>query len=63
MLARKTALSSVLVRDCEAYKDFLADPIPSFIGPVTSVLALRSTQLFYLRLVLIGKTQRSGQLS
>lgn len=46
MLVRKTALSSMLVRDCEAYKDYLADPIPSFIGPVTSGLALGSTQLF-----------------
>ena len=33
VLVRKTALSSMLVHDCEAYKDFLADPIPSFIGP------------------------------
>ena len=33
VLERKTALSSVLVGDCEAYKDFLARPTPPFTGP------------------------------
>ncbi|CAG4914412.1 phage integrase family protein [Paraburkholderia gardini] len=30
---RKTPLSSLLVEDCEAYKDFLAAPSPAFVGP------------------------------
>jgi len=30
---RGTAVSSLLVEDCEAYKDFLAAPSPSFVGP------------------------------
>jgi site-specific recombinase XerD len=33
VLVRKTALSSMLVHDCEAYKDFLKTPLPSFVGP------------------------------
>jgi integrase len=31
--ARGKALSSLLVDDCEAYKDFLASPTESFVGP------------------------------
>ncbi|WP_309491422.1 phage integrase family protein [Trinickia mobilis] len=30
---RGKALSSMLVDDCEAYKDFLSAPIPAFVGP------------------------------
>ncbi|KVK87724.1 integrase [Burkholderia ubonensis] len=30
---RHTPLSSLLVDDCEAYKDFLKNPDPSFVGP------------------------------
>ncbi len=33
VLVRKTALSSLLVHDCEAYKDFLAKPTLEFMGP------------------------------
>ncbi len=33
VLVRQTALSSMLVHDCEAYKDFLKTPLPSFVGP------------------------------
>lgn len=31
--ARRKAMSSVLMEDCEAYKDFLAAPDPAWIGP------------------------------
>ena len=30
---RRKALSSLMVEDCEAYKDFLKAPLPSFTGP------------------------------
>ncbi|WP_309966098.1 tyrosine-type recombinase/integrase [Caballeronia sp. LZ001] len=33
VVVRQKALSSLLVEDCEAYKDFLKAPIPSFTGP------------------------------
>lgn len=33
VLVRKKPLSSVLVDDCEAYKDFLQAPSPAFAGP------------------------------
>ena len=33
VLVRKTALSSMLVDDCEAYKDFIAKPDPALVGP------------------------------
>ncbi len=33
VLVRKCALSSMLVDDCEAYKDFLSDPDPILVGP------------------------------
>lgn len=33
VLVRGKALSSLLVDDCEAYKDFLAAPSPAFVGP------------------------------
>lgn len=33
VLVRKCALSSMLVDDCEAYKDFLNDPGPILVGP------------------------------
>lgn len=33
VIERKTALSSMLVHDCEAYKDFLAAPSLAFCGP------------------------------
>lgn len=33
VLIRKCALSSMLVDDCEAYKDFLGDPDPILVGP------------------------------
>ena len=33
VIERKTALSSMLVHDCEAYKDFLESPSPTFCGP------------------------------
>lgn len=33
VIERKTALSSMLVHDCEAYKDFLGSPSPNFCGP------------------------------
>ena len=32
VLVRKTPLSSLLVHDCEAFKDFLASPLPEFVG-------------------------------
>ncbi len=33
VIERKTPLSSMLVHDCEAYKDFLEAPSPTFCGP------------------------------
>jgi integrase len=33
VVVRKKALSSLVVEDCEAYKDFLKAPLPSFTGP------------------------------
>ncbi|WP_175983254.1 site-specific integrase [Caballeronia zhejiangensis] len=33
VVVRAKALSSLTVDDCEAYKDFLKAPLPSFIGP------------------------------
>ncbi len=33
VIERRTPLSSMLVHDCEAYKDFLAAPSPLFCGP------------------------------
>nr|WP_309789584.1 phage integrase family protein [Caballeronia sp. LZ019] len=33
VVVRKKALSSLTVEDCEAYKDFLEGPLPSFTGP------------------------------
>ena len=33
VLVRKCALASMLVDDCEAYKDFLSDPDPILVGP------------------------------
>jgi len=33
VIERKTPLSSMLVHDCEAYKDFLKTPSPAFCGP------------------------------
>ncbi|KIG11261.1 Protein of unknown function DUF3701 [Burkholderia sp. MR1] len=33
VVVRKTALSSLTVEDCEAYKDFLNAPLASFTGP------------------------------
>lgn len=35
VLVRKKPLSSLLVHDCEAYKDFLASPSPALSGPRT----------------------------
>ncbi|MGY6164160.1 phage integrase family protein [Paraburkholderia strydomiana] len=32
-VVRQKALSSLVVEDCEAYKDFLKAPLPSFTGP------------------------------
>jgi len=36
LLVRGTAFSSLLLDDCEAYKDFLAGPAPAFVGPKSS---------------------------
>ncbi|SAL87456.1 integrase [Caballeronia terrestris] len=36
VIARGTPVSSMTVEDCEAYKDFLAKPAPSFVGPKQS---------------------------
>ncbi|SAL82559.1 integrase [Caballeronia choica] len=33
VVVRRKALSSLMVEDCEAYKDFLKAPLPSFMGP------------------------------
>src|SRR5471030_449246 len=33
VIVRGVALSSMTVEDCEAYKDFLKNPIPTFVGP------------------------------
>ncbi|SAK70131.1 integrase [Caballeronia glebae] len=33
VVVRQKALSSLTVEDCEAYKDFLKAPLPSFVGP------------------------------
>ncbi|SAL82407.1 integrase [Caballeronia arvi] len=33
VVVRQKALSSLAVEDCEAYKDFLKTPLPSFMGP------------------------------
>jgi integrase len=33
IVVRQKALSSLAVEDCEAYKDFLKAPLPSFMGP------------------------------
>ncbi|MDN7180583.1 integrase [Caballeronia sp. SEWSISQ10-4 2] len=33
VIVRGVALSSMTVEDCEAYKDFLKSPIPTFVGP------------------------------
>ena len=33
VVVRQKALSSLTVEDCEAYKDFLQAPLPSFTGP------------------------------
>jgi integrase len=33
VIVRGTPVSSMTVEDCEAYKDFLAKPAPSFVGP------------------------------
>jgi len=33
VIVRGVALSSMTVEDCEAYKDFLKTPIPTFVGP------------------------------
>ncbi|SAK75092.1 integrase [Caballeronia temeraria] len=33
VVVRQKALSSLTVEDCEAYKDFLKAPLPSFMGP------------------------------
>ncbi|WP_250517719.1 site-specific integrase [Caballeronia sp. INDeC2] len=33
VVVRRKALSSLTVEDCEAYKDFLKNPLPSFTGP------------------------------
>jgi hypothetical protein len=33
VVVRQKALSSLAVEDCEAYKDFLKAPLPSFTGP------------------------------
>jgi len=33
VIVRQKALSSLAVEDCEAYKDFLKAPLPSFAGP------------------------------
>ncbi|WP_250476029.1 phage integrase family protein [Caballeronia sp. GAFFF1] len=33
VVVRRKALSSLTVEDCEAYKDFLKAPLPSFTGP------------------------------
>jgi integrase len=36
IIVRGVAVSSVTVEDCEAYKDFLADPAAAFVGPKQS---------------------------
>ena len=36
VIVRGTPVSSMTVEDCEAYKDFLAKPAPSFVGPKQS---------------------------
>jgi len=36
VIVRRTAFSSLLLDDCEAYKDFLAAPAPAFVGPKSS---------------------------
>ena len=36
VIVRDTPVSSMTVEDCEAYKDFLAKPAPSFVGPKQS---------------------------
>jgi integrase len=36
VIVRGTAVSSMTVEDCEAYKDFLAAPAPAFVGPKQS---------------------------
>jgi integrase len=36
VIVRGTAVSSMTVEDCEAYKDFLAAPAPAFTGPKQS---------------------------
>jgi integrase len=36
VIVRGTPVSSMTVEDCEAYKDFLATPAPSFVGPKQS---------------------------
>jgi hypothetical protein len=36
VIVRGTAVSSMTVEDCEAYKDFLAAPSPAFVGPKQS---------------------------
>jgi hypothetical protein len=36
VIVRATPVSSMTVEDCEAYKDFLAKPAPSFVGPKQS---------------------------
>lgn len=41
VIVRGTALSSMTVEDCEAYKDFLANPVPAFVGPKQSRVSAR----------------------
>jgi integrase len=36
VIVRGVALSSMTVEDCEAYKDFLKNPTPTFVGPKRS---------------------------